>query len=103
MKWLRQIRLVNWHYFEDETMEFGKQTLISGRNTAGKSTIIDALQVLFIANQRQIRFNSAAHEDAKRSLVNYLRGKIGSEEKKFVRDGDFTSYIMAEEDPRSLP
>lgn len=77
-------------------MEFGKQTLISGRNTAGKSTIIDALQVLFIADQRQIRFNSAAHEEAKRSLINYLRGKIGSEEKKFVRDGDFTSYIMAE-------
>ena len=77
-------------------MEFGKQTLISGRNTAGKSTIIDALQVLFIADQRQIRFNSAAHEEAKRSPINYLRGKIGVEEKKFVRDGDFTSYIMAE-------
>lgn len=96
MKWMKQLRLVNWHYFQDETLEFGKQTLISGRNSAGKSTIIDAMQVLFIADLRQIRFNPAAHEEAKRSLINYLRGKIGSDEKTFVRERDFTSYILAE-------
>jgi DNA repair exonuclease SbcCD ATPase subunit len=96
MKWMKRLRLVNWHYFQDEILEFGKQTLISGRNSAGKSTIIDALQVLFIANQRQIRFNPAAHEEAKRSLINYLRGKIGSDEKSFVRERDFTSYILGE-------
>lgn len=96
MKWMKRLRLVNWHYFQDETLEFGKQTLISGRNSAGKSTIIDALQVLFIADQRQIRFNPAAHEEAKRSLINYLRGKIGSDEKSFVRERDFTSYILGE-------
>lgn len=96
MKWMKRLRLVNWHYFQDETLEFGKQTLISGRNSAGKSTIIDALQVLFIADQRQIRFNPAAHEEAKRTLINYLRGKIGSDEKTFVRERDFTSYILGE-------
>ncbi|MZP30659.1 AAA family ATPase [Heliobacterium undosum] len=96
MKWLKRLRLINWHYFQDETLEFGPQTLISGRNSAGKSTIIDAMQVLFVANQRQIRFNSAAHDDAKRSLVSYLRGKIGSDDQKFVRDGDFTTYILSE-------
>jgi len=96
MKWMKRLRLVNWHYFQDEILEFGKQTLISGRNSAGKSTIIDALQLLFIADQRQIRFNPAAHEEAKRSLINYLRGKIGSDEKSFVRERDFTSYILGE-------
>ncbi|BAE82499.1 ATP-binding protein [Desulfitobacterium hafniense] len=96
MKWMKRLRLVNWHYFQDESLEFGRQTLISGRNSAGKSTIIDALQVLFIADQRQIRFNPAAHEEAKRSLLNYLRGKIGSDEKSFVRERDFTSYILGE-------
>src|SRR5690554_4755983 len=96
MKWMKHLRLVNWHYFQDETLEFGEQTLICGRNSAGKSTILDALQVLFIADQRKFRFNPAAHEEAKRSLINYLRGKIGSDEKTFVRERDFTSYILGE-------
>jgi len=96
MKWMKKLRLINWHYFVDETMEFGRQTLITGQNAAGKSTIIDALQVLLIANQRQIRFNPAAHEEAKRSMIHYLKGKIGSDDRTFLRDGDFTTYIVAE-------
>ncbi|MFD2172045.1 ATP-binding protein [Tumebacillus lipolyticus] len=101
MKWMKKLRLINWHYFQDETLEFGRQTLISGRNAAGKSTIIDALQVLVVADQRQIKFNPAAHEDATRSLISYLRGKKGTNEQTYVRDGDFSTYIAAEfEDAR---
>lgn len=96
MKWMRKLRLINWHYFQDEMMEFGPQTLITGRNAAGKSTIIDALQLLLIADQRKIRFNSAAHEDAKRSLIHYLRGKKGTEEQAYLREGAFTSFVVAE-------
>lgn len=96
MKWMKRLRLINWHYFTDVTMEFGKQTLITGQNAAGKSTIIDALQVLFVADQRLIRFNAAAHDEAKRSYVNYLKGKIGSDDRSFLRDGDFTTYIVSE-------
>ncbi|NTZ17276.1 ATPase [Paenibacillus sp. JMULE4] len=96
MKWMKRLRLINWHYFKDEELEFGKQTLITGQNAAGKSTIIDALQVLFVADHRMIKFNAAAHDDAKRSFINYLRGKIGSDERSFLRDGDFTTYIAAE-------
>ncbi|HDR7915332.1 TPA: AAA family ATPase [Bacillus wiedmannii] len=96
MKWMKKLRLINWHYYSDETILFGKQTVISGHTGAGKSTIIDALQVLFISDERKIKFNSAAYEEAKRSLINYLRGKIGTEEKPFVREGYFTTYIVAE-------
>lgn len=96
MKWMKRLRLINWHYFKDVTMEFGKQTLITGPNAVGKSTIIDALQVLFVADQRMIRFNAAAHDDAKRSFIHYLRGKIGSDDRSFLRDGDFTTYIVVE-------
>lgn len=96
MKWMKRLRLIKWHYFNDVTMEFGRQTLITGQNAAGKSTIIDALQVLFVADQRLIRFNAAAHDEAKRSFENYLRGKIGSDERSYLRDGDFTTYIVAE-------
>ncbi|WP_053367798.1 ATP-binding protein [Bacillus sp. FJAT-27245] len=93
---MKKLKLINWHYFQDEEIIFGKQTMITGRNAAGKSTIIDALQVLFIANLKMIRFNSSAHDDAKRSLISYLRGKIGSDQQKYIREGDFTTYIMAE-------
>lgn len=96
MKWMKKLKLINWHYFHDEDILFGKQTMITGKNAAGKSTIIDALQVLFIANLTMIKFNSSAHDEAKRSIESYLRGKIGSEEKGFLREGDFTTYIMAE-------
>src|SRR5690606_21717606 len=96
MKWMKRLRLINWHYFKDEELEFGKQTLITGQNAAGKSTIIDALQVLFVADHRMIKFNAAAHDDTKRSFIKYLRGKIGSDERCFLRDGDFTTYIAAE-------
>jgi len=96
MKWLKKLRLINWHYFADETLEFGRQTLITGQNAAGKSTIIDALQVLLIADQRMIRFNPAGHDEGKRTMISYLRGKIGSDDRTFVRDGDFTTYIVAE-------
>lgn len=96
LKWMKKLRLINWHYYNDETIIFGKQTVISGHTGAGKSTIIDALQVLFISDERKIKFNSAAYEEAKRSLINYLRGKIGTEEKPFVREGYFTTYIVAE-------
>ncbi|MFE7060786.1 ATP-binding protein [Sutcliffiella sp. NPDC057660] len=96
MKWMKKLKLINWHYFKDEEIPFGRQTMITGKNAAGKSTIIDALQVLFIANLKMIRFNSSAHDDAKRSLISYLRGKVGSDDQKYIREGDFTTYLMAE-------
>ncbi|MBT9136545.1 MAG: Chromosome partition protein Smc [Firmicutes bacterium] len=96
MKWLKKLRLINWHYFADETLNFGQQTIITGMTGSGKSTIIDALQVLLVANQRQIKFNSAAHEDAKRTLLSYLRGKIGSHDRTYMRENEFTTYIIAE-------
>ena len=96
MKSLKKVRLINWHYFQDETIEFGKQTLLTGKSAAGKSTIIDALQVLFIANQNQIRFNAAAHDEVKRNLLNYLKGKIGNEDRAFSRNAPFSTYIVSE-------
>ena len=34
-KRLTRIQLVNWHYFENETISLNGTTLISGENTAG--------------------------------------------------------------------
>jgi len=37
MKKLTRIRLVNWHYFVNETIAVKGSFLVSGENTSGKS------------------------------------------------------------------
>ena len=39
MKKLTRMKLINWHRFNNCTIEFGDSTLLSGENGAGKSTL----------------------------------------------------------------
>lgn len=39
MKKLVKIRLINWHYLSNETIELEGNTLLSGPNASGKSTL----------------------------------------------------------------
>ena len=43
MKTLTKIRLINWHYFENETINIKNNALLTGQNASGKSTIMDAI------------------------------------------------------------
>ncbi|ACB84362.1 ATP-binding protein [Natranaerobius thermophilus] len=99
MRSLTKVKLVNWHFFSDETMEMDNSVLITGDNGAGKSTLIDALQVVLVGNLAKVRFNSSAFEEkTTRNIKGYLKGKTGTEgETVFLRDDhDFTSYIIME-------
>ena len=98
MRILTKIKLINWHYFTNETIPIEGDTLITGDNGAGKSTLIDALQVVVIANLKKVRFNSSAMEDrTTRDVRSYLRGKTGAEGKSgYLRNEDFSSYIVLE-------
>ncbi|MDW7650360.1 MAG: SbcC/MukB-like Walker B domain-containing protein [Bacillota bacterium] len=98
MRALTRMKLINWHYFQNETIDFHGSTLITGDNGAGKSTLIDALQVVIIANLKRIRFNSSAFEEkTTRDLKSYLRGKTGTEGgQHFLRNEDFSSYLVLE-------
>ena len=73
MKKLCRIRLINWHYFVNETISVNGSCLITGENTAGKSTILDAIQLVRTTNQR--KFNTAANEKSNRNLKGYVRCK----------------------------
>ena len=42
MKKLTRIKLVNWHYFGNETIDVNGSFLLSGENASGKSTFIKA-------------------------------------------------------------
>lgn len=101
MKTLRAIKLINWHYFVNETIRISGSTLLTGDNGVGKSTILDALQYALVADTRRVRFNVAAHEETKRTLDGYLRGRTGTDTSEgegqgALRSGDFTTYIVLE-------
>ncbi len=94
MKILKKVRLINWHRFQDETIEFAESVLLSGENGAGKSTILDAIQ--FVVTCSKANFNKAAHEKGKRNLNSYIRCKTGQENKPFERTGSLSAHIALE-------
>ena len=99
MKLLKKLRLINWHYFLNSKIDFGTINFLTGENAAGKSTLIDALQVVLLGDTSGRTFNKAANEKAGRTLKGYLRGEVGDNEDgttKYLRTGRFTSYICLE-------
>jgi uncharacterized protein YPO0396 len=92
---LSRARLVNWHFFLDDIIEFGPMTLLAGDNGSGKSTIIDALQYAFVLNIGKIRFNAAAFDNrASRNLHGYCRCKIGSDTLAYLRESCITHVML---------
>ena len=94
MKILKRVRLINWHRFQDETIEFAESVLLSGENGAGKSTILDAIQ--FVITCSKANFNKAAHEKGKRNLNSYIRCKTGREDRPYERVGSLSAHIALE-------
>ena len=94
MKTLTRIRLINWHYFVNETIHVKGSALISGENTSGKSTILDAIQLVLTTNSR--KFNIAANERSNRDLKGYVRCKTGDESQTYVRRGSVITYVALE-------
>ena len=93
-KILTKLRLINWHYFNNETIPLKNINLFSGENGAGKSTILDAIQLILTTNSR--KFNLAANNESKRTLKSYVRGKTGEEGNEYLRNGAVISYIALE-------
>jgi len=94
MKKLTKIRLINWHYFANETIYIKNNTLITGQNATGKSTIVDAIAFVITAGD-QI-FNLAANEKSKRDLRGYVKCKLGIDNQEYLRNGDVTGHIALE-------
>ncbi|HMB24305.1 MAG TPA: SbcC/MukB-like Walker B domain-containing protein [Anaerolineales bacterium] len=95
MKLLTHIRLINWHLFENATIDCQGTTYFIGINGAGKSTILDAVQFALVGGQRDVRFNQAALSGGKRTLASYVRGELGTEGQRYLR-GDATGVAALE-------
>ena len=94
MKKLTKIKLINWHYFQNQTIEIKNNCLVTGQNATGKSTILDAIKFVLTAGDQG--FNLAAHDHGNRNLIGYVRCKLGSEDKEYLRNGDVTSHVALE-------
>ena len=99
MKSLKKIKIINWHYFWNETINIEPIVFLTGLNASGKSTLIDAMQVILLGDTTGRFFNKAAMDKSSRTLKGYLRGELGDMEDggfHYLRNGRFTSYIAME-------
>ncbi|WP_129630679.1 ATP-binding protein [Candidatus Oscillochloris fontis] len=91
---LSRIFLHNWHRFNHHLIDVQDGLYLAGHNGSGKSSVLDALQFVLIADQQRIRYNSSAQERSARTLDSYVRGKIG--ENRYLRPGNTVAYIALE-------
>lgn len=98
---LSRICLNNWHYITKKTLSFHEDiNFFTGHSGSGKSTVIDALQILLYANtDGRGFFNKAAADDSDRNLIEYLRGMVNigeNNEFSYLRNRSFSTTIVLE-------
>ena len=105
MKKLKKILLINWLYFSKELIEVDDINFLTGKNGAGKSTVIDALQIVLLGETNSHNFNQAANEKSQRTLEGYLRADMDENNPNSRRGKDFSSFIACEfwDDVESKP
>ena len=98
---LSRICLNNWHYINRKTLSFSQGiNFFTGHSGSGKSTVIDAMQIVLYANtDGRGFFNKAAADDSDRNLIEYLRGMVNigeNNEFAYLRNQNFSSTIVLE-------
>ena len=99
MKVLKRMLLINWYYFVREMIEFYKINFLTGKNSSGKSTILDAMQLVLLGDTSGSYFNKAARDKGDRTLIGYLMCELGDDEGsgfRYLRQAPFSSYIVLE-------
>lgn len=96
-----RICLNNWHYISKKILTLNKEiNFFTGHSGSGKSTVIDAMQLVLYANtDGRGFFNKAAADDSDRSLIEYLRGMVNigdNNEFSYLRNQNFSSTIVLE-------
>ncbi len=98
---LTRMCLNNWHYINEKLLSFNDEiNFFTGHSGSGKSTVLDALQIILYADSNgRSFFNKAAKEDSDRTLIEYLRGmKVVQENNNisYLRNKNFSSTIVLE-------
>lgn len=100
-KAVSKIVLNNWHYIDSRVLAMHQGiNFFTGHSGSGKSTVIDAMQIVLYANtDGRGFFNKAAADDSDRNLIEYLRGMINIGENgqaAYKRNKNFSTTIVLE-------
>ena len=92
---IKQLHLINWMYYDRLDVAFERGNLLTGITGSGKSSMVDAMQVILLGQTggRSFFNKSATGTRSDRTLVTYLRGKYHDKEYKRP-DKAFSSYLF---------
>ncbi|SCZ81030.1 ATP-binding protein [Acidaminobacter hydrogenoformans] len=98
MKTFKKLLLLNWHYISREVIELEDINFLTGKNASGKSTVIDAMQLLLLGDTSGNYFNKAANDKSRRTLIGYAKGELSDADASFnyLRSGRFTTHLALE-------
>lgn len=98
MKLFKKLLILNWHYISQELIELDDINFLTGKNASGKSTVIDAMQLLLLGDTTGSFFNKAANDQSRRTLIGYAKGELSDSDTtfKFLREGRFATHIAME-------
>lgn len=89
---LTRLRLINWHNFQNDVIDFKMVTYLIGVNAVGKTTIMDAIRYCLTTNKN---FNAAGNKKSGRTLQGSVHDKQRGEN-YYLRPGHTVSYIGTE-------
>lgn len=92
MIWMKKFHMINWMYYPPQSIDFGASNLLTGITGSGKSTIVDAIQILMLGEVNGNFYNkSATGNKSDRTIATYLRGAYDGGEKRAAKG--FSSYL----------
>ena len=92
---ISKICLNNWHYIDRKILTLSEGiNFFTGHSGSGKSTVIDAIQIVLYANtDGRGFFNKAAADDSDRTLIEYLRGMVNWSRQEPMKNSVWELYL----------
>lgn len=89
---MKRVRLINWHNFVNNIIDFDQITYLVGVNAVGKTTILDAIRYCLTTSKN---FNALGNKRSGRTLQGSIHGKQ-RDAHAYARPGHTVAYVGIE-------